>query len=770
MGIYIISVLLITLLTVFFKMKLKRSTFLFKEWILLFVISILFSIFIQYIGYFDFNFTKHIFVYLFSFITTCSIYLYFSFKVIKGYLWLLFKYLSIFLLLEMSLFNFRHYQSIFYDEVKVKNLDGSISCEKVDNSTFEIKSTTVVLKDDTIRCSIEANDINEKLENVYIDAHLESSKNTKLKIIMSATDEANKNYFLLPERIMIPNVNETKYMKLNLSGKSEKIKFTFAIRSEHVKDGGTIKINEISFNKRVTINLSLIRPTLLAVLCLLFSMIKPSSKLWKVKISFRDKKQKLVIIGVMFLEILYLSFTVISNGVWLNNETSPAQVEFHKLAVALKEGHFYLNDKPSETLKKLENPYDTNDRKLAFKDAEDEFLWDYSYYNGKYYVYFGVVPAVLVYLPFSYIIGDYALPNFLYIYVAGIMILIASYFLLKEVVVRYFKNIPTLLFILLWLLFVNGCQLPYMMHRPDFYSVPIITALLFTLLGLYLWFSSTRTLKINKTRMILGSLCMALVAGCRPQFLVGSFFCFIIFYKYFEKKKIFTKENIKNIIFFMVPYIIIAIILMYYNYARFGSVLDFGANYNLTTNDMTKRGFVLDRIPLGIFSYLFEPIKLINEFPFMEPTTIQTNYLGNTISEPFLGGIISSNLLLIFSLFVFKFKKYFNNKKLYTISLMSTIFALIVIIMDTEMAGILPRYLADFAWLLLISTILIILSIYSTIKEEKIKYLFKVLFVISLMITLCYSFFLIFVDITYTLCNTGPYLFYKVYSMFMFFL
>ena len=176
---------------------------------------------------------------------------------------------------------------------------------------------------------------------------------------------------------------------------------------------------------------------------------------------------------------------------------------------------------------------------------------------------------------------------------------------------------------------------------------------------------------------------MALVAGCRPQFLVGSFFCFPIFYSYFKDKKLFTKENIKNIILFCIPYIIVAIGLMYYNYARFGSIFDFGANYNLTTNDMTKRGFVLGRIPLGIYTYLFEPLNFSHEFPFIKPSVIETNYLGKTISENFLGGAISVNILLILSLFVFKFKKYFKNKRLYTVACMSSIMAILVIIMDT---------------------------------------------------------------------------------------
>ena len=45
---------------------------------------------------------------------------------------------------------------------------------------------------------------------------------------------------------------------------------------------------------------------------------------------------------------------------------------------------------------------------------------------------------------------------------------------------------------------------------------------------------------------------------------------------------------------------------MLYNNTRFNSPFDFGANYNLTTNDMTKRGFIFDRFAMGINTYLFQ--------------------------------------------------------------------------------------------------------------------------------------------------------------------
>ncbi|MCO7109522.1 hypothetical protein NIA69_10595 [Gemmiger formicilis] len=45
---------------------------------------------------------------------------------------------------------------------------------------------------------------------------------------------------------------------------------------------------------------------------------------------------------------------------------------------------------------------------------------------------------------------------------------------------------------------------------------------------------------------------------------------------------------------------------MWYNAARFGSPFDFGANYNLTGNDMTQRGFNAVRIGPAVFTSLFE--------------------------------------------------------------------------------------------------------------------------------------------------------------------
>ena len=52
-------------------------------------------------------------------------------------------------------------------------------------------------------------------------------------------------------------------------------------------------------------------------------------------------------------------------------------------------------------MQEMANPYDTAARQQAAPDA----LWDVAYYQGRYYVYFGVIPCLLFQLPFEALTG-----------------------------------------------------------------------------------------------------------------------------------------------------------------------------------------------------------------------------------------------------------------------------------------------------------------------------------------------------------------------------
>ena len=101
------------------------------------------------------------------------------------------------------------------------------------------------------------------------------------------------------------------------------------------------------------------------------------------------------------------------------------------------------------------------------------------------------------------------------------------------------------------------------------------------------------------------------------------------------------------------------------------------------------------------------------------------------------GGFIFVNLLTIFGLLIFKFKNKLESKLLYKLGLLSVIFSLIIIIADTEMAGILPRYICDFGFLMYFATAIVIFHLFTKLDDNKKRFLTKILFV-------CFTFGLIF--------------------------
>ena len=211
---------------------------------------------------------------------------------------------------------------------------------------------------------------------------------------------------------------------------------------------------------------------------------------------------------------------------------------------------------------------------------------------------------------------------------------------------------------------------------------------------------------------------MAMVAGCRPQFLMGSFLILFILWPSVKGK---WKENPRklylDVLVAAIPYIVVAAGLMYYNYIRFDSPFDFGANYNLTTNDMRHRGFNLSRLEDGIFMYLFQLPNVGVEFPYVFPTHFISNYVGKTIRENMFGGAFFTNTLLLSVLAVRRVKKQLKQKRLYGLTISALVSAVAVVIADTQMAGILSRYYADFIWLIFFAANIVLLQLWEKSKS-----------------------------------------------------
>ena len=150
---------------------------------------------------------------------------------------------------------------------------------------------------------------------------------------------------------------------------------------------------------------------------------------------------------------------------------------------------------------------------------------------------------------------------------------------------------------------------------------------------------------------------------------------------------------------------------------------------------------------------LFKSPNISLVFPFINKILVETQYMGITISEPLFGGVITCNLILLVGLFVPKFKNFINNNNLYKLSIMCNVLAIILIIVDTQMAGILPRYILDFSWLLFLSTSICLFALFNNINNfsEKVKHYIYLVFIILFLASTLYNYFLIPVDLSYGL-------------------
>ena len=199
--------------------------------------------------------------------------------------------------------------------------------------------------------------------------------------------------------------------------------------------------------------------------------------------------------------------------------------------------------------------------------------------------------------------------------ILGLVFLLSCFGIMGQVVRRWFPSAPTAAYLLSVAALMLGSQLYVLLERPYIYEYALVCGAALLLLGLWLWLSAAATpvehSGVLTVRLAFGSLCVALVAGCRPQMELFALLALPIFWnRYITRGRLRTRAAVREGLAFLLPVVLVAAGLMWYNYARFGSPFDFGANYNITGNDMTSRGFNVVRLGPAVFTSLLEPVHL----------------------------------------------------------------------------------------------------------------------------------------------------------------
>ena len=629
-----------------------------------------------------------------------------KFKTKKPYLSSVLKIILFSLLIEVFIFNINSFRTVFKNYKSIKYNAESIE-------TFELEydendDTYVFLTDNPV---VEICNINEETATLKLDAKLVEEPSIGYTIYY--TDSTSKNYRALPEKVLVNDVERSKYSACYLSGCSEKI----AIKLNG-EEGYRIKINNITINEKIPFNFSFIRFAILSLtIIFVYSLIK--CKIFNEPYSEKNYRQKDILSIILILFVFIIT--------WINITSPIADGLYGKYVDSIMNGKIHLSETPSEELQKLENPYDNTQR------GDIEYLWDTAYYNDTYYVYFGILPALILFIPIK-LLGS-TLPVFLGVLLFSIGISINLFNIVKHIYKKWFSNLDFSFLVLAVIGILSGSLIFWINRRPSTYEIVLSAGIYFVTLGFWQMFKAIEDDEIKYKYLCLSATSYALAVACRPNLLLVSL-CYIpIIIKVLKEniKNKNTKNTVKTILLIGIPYVIIGILLMIFNYIRFDNPFEFGTSYQLTVNDMHNLKNRTMTIPVGIFTQLFKLPVTTNEFPFYAHQYSTMPFFGYYYVESFVCGLFVLNPINYMLLFLIGLKKKIKEKEAYNYTLIYTVVAFVICILTVVLAGTLQRYSMDYAWILNIASYLTIFIIVSNIKSVEIKkYILKIIIAITM--------------------------------------
>jgi hypothetical protein len=287
---------------------------------------------------------------------------------------------------------------------------------------------------------------------------------------------------------------------------------------------------------------------------------------------------------------------------------------YAELAKGFRQGHLYLEAKPSSVLLSLSNPYDPNLRKV---EGIEDFPWDVSLYKGRFYTYWGPAPAVLL-LPFKLEtlskIEDFHLSFFfaLGLFIYSALILIPFW--------QKYKNAP--IWVLLVSLLVIGFYVPVttMLKRAEVYEAAIFASQFFFIGGCYWAYASFKDETPAVWKFVLASLHWSLAIGARATILPAvAVTTLMMVMPIFINFSLDWKQRLRLLLAAGIPLLAGGVALAWYNYARFGSIFEFGIRYQLTNVDYNQfeGSFGFKYLAENLKTYFLYPLAFESRYPFI---------------------------------------------------------------------------------------------------------------------------------------------------------
>lgn len=216
-----------------------------------------------------------------------------------------------------------------------------------------------------------------------------------------------------------------------------------------------------------------------------------------------------VLVSVIILCVLPMGLSPSYNG-----EIPDYTDQYEHMAESILNGQLYLEyDDTDPKLLAMEKPYDFEAR----KEQGVSYHWNHAFYNGHYYMYFGEVPVLLIFLPYRIITGVnlttyHATQIFTALFICGV------FGLFSMLGKRFFRKMPLGMYLILSAV-VSVMSVWYSVDAPALYCTAISAALCMEVWSIFSFIHAVFVSMEEKQSVhdaFLGSLFGALSFGCRP--------------------------------------------------------------------------------------------------------------------------------------------------------------------------------------------------------------------------------------------------------------
>lgn len=349
---------------------------------------------------------------------------------------------------------------------------------------------------------------------------------------------------------------------------------------------------------------------------LLVYICRPGSALYTITMEAWTTPKRLCAALVALLTVLACVLPMAQFSLW-NGEIPGHRNQYELMAENLLEGRLHFAYGDEDSLAKLDNPYDPEER----KEAGVYYHWDHAYYNGQYYMYFGIVPVLLLFLPYRVITGQ-ALVTYQATQIFTALAIVGIFVLFALLAKRFFSKLPFGVYLAMSVA-MSVISVWYAAAEPALYCTAIMSAIALEVWSIYCFIRGVWW-ETKQNRQLLwaagGALLGALAFGCRPPVALANLLVIPMLITFLRQHR-FTPALLGKLVLAALPYVVVAVGLMWYNYVRFGDPFEFGQAYQLTVADQSQYGGVtvadLQRVWRWLPYQFVRPGKIAEAFPYL---------------------------------------------------------------------------------------------------------------------------------------------------------